>query len=295
MTTVFHEGETSVQQRAGVAEQANRLGERMVDRVLDANLAAFLAAQPFVVLGSGSMWASILYGEPGFARALSPERVAIEAEIDDADPLARSLDGGPTAIGLLVIDPRSRGRIRLNGVGQRTATGLEVELQEVFGNCTKYIQRRVPREWLPVDGDARAGSHLDAGQRALIAAADTFFVATRHPRRGADASHRGGRPGFVAVAEDGAALTFPDYAGNNMFQTLGNLAVEPAIGLLFVDWVSGRTLQVSGRAELVWDESRLAAAAGARRLVDVRVEAVVERPHGSALRWELVEAHRLNP
>jgi predicted pyridoxine 5'-phosphate oxidase superfamily flavin-nucleotide-binding protein len=297
MTTVFHEGEALVQRRAGVVEQAARLGPRMVQRTLDEDSAAFLAAQPFVVVGSGSTWASILTGEPGFARAATPERIVIEAEIDAADPLSRSLAAGPTAIGLLVLDPRSRGRMRFNGVGERTPTGLQLELREVFGNCPKYIQRRLPREWLEPgdDGVAVVGSVLDADQRTLVETADTFFVASRHPTRGTDASHRGGRPGFVAVAEDGASLTFPDYQGNNMFQTLGNLAVDPAIGLLFVDWVSGRTLQLSGDAEIVWDEGRLAAWPGAQRLVDVRVRSLVDRPHGSALRWELVEPHRLNP
>jgi hypothetical protein len=167
----------------------------------------------------------------------------------------------------------------------------------VFGNCPKYIQRRFPREWLAPQGDGVAvvGSALDASQRALVETADTLFVASRHPTRGTDASHRGGRPGFVTVTEDGASLTFPDYPGNNMFQALGNLAVDPAIGLLFVDFKSGRTLQLSGDAEIVWDESRLAASPGAQRLIDVRVRELVDRPHGSALGWELVEPYRLNP
>jgi hypothetical protein len=48
-------------------------------------------------------------------------------------------------------------------------------------------------------------------------------------------------------------LAFPDYSGNRMFQTLGNLAVNPRAGLLFVDWETGSTLQLTGRAQIIWD------------------------------------------
>ena len=301
MSNVFHEGEQFVQQRSGVADRAAELGPRVIDRQLSARFAVFMAAQPFVVLASGPppgpMWASILTGRPGFATAVGPDRVMIEAEIQDSDPLAHSLAAGSTALGLLVLDPASRRRIRLNGVGRATPTGLELHVREVFGNCPKYIQRRLLHESVGAacDDVSVAGTFLSKEQRDLVRSADTFFIASRHPDRGADASHRGGRPGFVAVGDDGTSLTFPDYAGNNMFQTLGNLTVDPAIGLLFVDWASGRVLQLTGEAEIAWDDSRLAAWPRARRLVDVRVQSVVDRAHGATLRWELVEPHPFNP
>jgi hypothetical protein len=139
------------------------------------------------------------------------------------------------------------------------------------------------------------GQRLDEQQRALVETADTFFVASRHPDGGADASHRGGRPGFVAVSEQGAVVSFPDYPGNNMFQTLGNLAVVPAAGLLFIDWTSGRTLQITGQAVVIWDRERVERWPGAERLVDVGIGATIDRAHAVPLSWELVEAHRLNP
>ena len=70
-------------------------------------------------------------------------------------------------------------------------------------------------------------SSLSAAQRARIGAADTFFIASAHPEGGADASHRGGRPGFVRVTGQ-RSLAFPDYPGNNMFNTLGNLTADQA-------------------------------------------------------------------
>ena len=95
--------------------------------------------------------------------------------------------------------------------------------------------------------------------------------------------------------DDGGARRFPDYAGNRMFQTLGNLAVDPRAGLLFLDWRTGDALQVSGRATIVWDEDEVARRPGAERLVDVGIEAVVQRERAMPARWELIEPSRLNP
>jgi predicted pyridoxine 5'-phosphate oxidase superfamily flavin-nucleotide-binding protein len=273
----------------------------MVQPRLDGQFAAFLQGQMFVIVASstpvGQVWASVLVGPPGFAVATAPDHVIVRAAIADEEPLAEALDDGPAAIGLLVIDPLTRGRIRLNGTGTRGPDGLELDLSEVFGNCPKYIQRRVPTRVIKADTAAgvRSGTHLDQHQRAFVEAADTFFIASRHPGRGADASHRGGRPGFVVVAADGRSLTFPDYQGNNMFQTLGNLTVNPATGLLFIDWDTGGTLQITGRADIIWEVQRRALWPGAERLVEVHVDAVIGRAHGSVLHWELVETHHLNP
>jgi predicted pyridoxine 5'-phosphate oxidase superfamily flavin-nucleotide-binding protein len=96
----------------------------------------------------------------------------------------------------------------------------------------------------------------------LIAEADTFFLGTIHPERGADASHRGGPPGFVHVVDDG--LWWPDFPGNNMFNSLGNLAVDPTAALLFIDYATGATLHMSGAAATVWGAERRVRFAPAR-------------------------------
>jgi predicted pyridoxine 5'-phosphate oxidase superfamily flavin-nucleotide-binding protein len=298
---VFHEGETAVQERAGVRAAAVKLGPRVVQSRLDPEFAAFLRHQPFVIVASatpsGRVWASILVGQPGFASATGPDRVIVRSEIALIDPLTEALEHGPSAVGLLVIEPVTRSRIRINGIARRTSSGFELDVNEAFGNCTKYIQRRVPVGLAAGTAETatRIGNHLEADQILLIDSADTFFIASRHPERGADASHRGGRPGFVKVDQAGGVLTFPDYPGNNMFQTLGNLVVNPEAGLLFIDWDNGRTLQITGRADVSWNERRLSTWPGAQRLVDVHLDAVIDRSDGSALQWQFVEAHRLNP
>ena len=299
--SVFHEGETAVQARAGVRAAAAKLGPRMVRRQLDGEFADFLRRQPFVIAASstpsGQMWASMLTGPPGFAATSESGHVVVRADIAVNDPLADALDHGPAPIGLLVIEPVTRGRVRINGSASRSSHGLDLDVTEVFGNCPKYIQRRVPtavNDDLGTTG-LRVGEGLDKDQKAIIETADTFFIASRHPNRGADASHRGGSPGFVSASADGRSLTFPDYAGNNMFQTLGNLTANPAVGLLFIHWETGRTIQISGRAAIIWDQERIEVWPGGQRLVDIHIDAVIDRAHGSPLRWKLVDRHRLNP
>jgi uncharacterized protein len=296
----FHEGERAVQRRAGVEDVAARVGRNVIDAIAPDH-AAFLARQPFVVIaandGVGRIWASPLVGGVGFARAVDERHVLLAAVPDGADPLAGGFDEAGTRIGILAIESHTRSRIRLNGTARREREGLAVTVEESFGNCPKYIQRRLPVEALAPapDTPARQGTALAPDQIALVQAADTFFIASAHPQRGADASHRGGRPGFVEVAADGAALRFPDYAGNRMFQTLGNLAVDPRVGLLFVDWCTGAALQLSGRARIVWDADQVALHPGAQRLVDVEIAAVRERERAIPARWRLIEPSGRNP
>ena len=77
------------------------------------------------------------------------------------------------------------------------------------------------------------------------------MLGTAHPAAGADTSHRGGDPGFVRVDDDGS-LRWPDLPGNNLFNSLGNIAADPHASLLFLDPSTGRNVQLSGRAALEW-------------------------------------------
>ncbi|MBW4420380.1 MAG: pyridoxamine 5'-phosphate oxidase family protein [Myxacorys californica WJT36-NPBG1] len=111
--------------------------------------------------------------------------------------------------------------------------------------------------------------------RDAIAQTDTFFIASTHSQQGADVSHRGGYPGFVQVI-GAATLMFPDYAGNIMFQTLGNLSINPNAGLLLIDFEQGQTLQLSGQARILWDAEQLNRCAPAQRLIEFSIEQIRE-------------------
>ena len=214
------------------------------------------------------------------------------------DPLAETLGVG-SPIGLLGIEPHTRRRNRLNGhVVRCDAAGFAVHVDQSFGNCPKYIQARKP-EFVARGGAAPTAHRLDAldePARALIARADTFFIATAHPLAarsdtpafGVDVSHRGGKPGFVRV-DGNSSLTVPDFLGNFFFNTLGNLALNPRCGLLFMDFESGDLLYLAARGEVVAQGPELAAFAGAQRLLRLQVVSALRVTAVLPLRWSDAE------
>ena len=111
-----------------------------------------------------------------------------------------------------------------------------------------------------VDGNSRtvsrSGVALEGHHVEQIRRADTFFVASSHETYGLDVSHRGGRPGFVKILEDGA-LRIPDFRGNSMLCSFGNLIINPHAGLVFADYETRRMLQLTGKASLYWDQRDL--------------------------------------
>jgi predicted pyridoxine 5'-phosphate oxidase superfamily flavin-nucleotide-binding protein len=254
----FHTGELAVQAEAGVRREASRL-ESMVEPVrLSSGLAAFLAGQGFVAVtgrdDTGRLWTSPLAGPRGFLDVWSDSELAVHAGIGEGDPLH-----GIAAwqkVGTTTVDFARRRRVRINGLlTVATDDLLVIEVEQAYGNCPQFIQQRLldPAGTGPGPTEnARRGSALGPDDIALIRSADTFFLGTAHPGRGADASHRGGPPGFVRVDERG--LWWPDYPGNNMFNSLGNLAVSPAAALLFLDFTTGATLHLSGTARIQWGE-----------------------------------------
>ena len=149
---------------------------------------------------------------------------------------------------------------------------MQLSVDQAYGNCPKYIHPRRLEHVANAPQPVERSSTLSAEHERLIANADTFFLGTIHPTRGADASHRGGPPGFVHV--DGDRLWWPDYPGNNMFNSFGNLAVDPSAALLFIDFDTGTTLHVSGKAAVEWvTPSDIDGGTGRR--VNLAVESVV--------------------
>jgi predicted pyridoxine 5'-phosphate oxidase superfamily flavin-nucleotide-binding protein len=214
------------------------------------------------------------------------------------DPL-RALVREGREIGTLVIDLASRGRLRVNGlVTTANDAFFEFTVRESFANCKKYIQRRVQKQGHHVI-EARdlveRGDRLDASRRRTLASVDTCFVASRHPVRGIDASHRGGRPGFVRVLDD-RRLRFPDYAGNGMFQTLGNFEVDSRAGVLAVDFEGGRLLSLTGLVTVGFglDESE-DTSAGTGRTWELVIDEWVDFPMPSGHEFLLIEPSPHNP
>jgi len=293
MERAFHPGETALQERVGVAQRMAAIGPQMIRGYMPQQHRDFFAQLPFIVAGAadahGQPWASLLAGPPGFVTSPDETHLHVRAEPPRHDPLDGLLrEGAP--VGLLGIEPHTRRRNRANGLVRQAEGGsFGVEVLQSFGNCPKYIQAR---EAVYADAASMPGAvvrhtaQLDAGMRSIVAAADTFFIATTHPqpeRWGTDVSHRGGKPGFVRV--QGNTLTVPDFVGNSCFNTLGNLALEPRCGLLFVDFAAGSMLWLAARGHIVFDGPELQAFDGAQRLVRFEVTAARIADGVLPLRW----------
>ncbi|MFF8377158.1 pyridoxamine 5'-phosphate oxidase family protein [Streptomyces sp. NPDC015661] len=277
-------GSLAVQDREGVRDLADHVG-RSIGNGIRPVAAAFLEAQPMLMLGTADaearVWSTLLTGTPGFVRATGPHTVSVAAALPEGTP-----DGAP--VGTLALDPRTRRRMRLNGTARTSRRGFTIEAEQVFSNCPKYLQKR---EWYGSDptgseaGTARRGEALTPDQTRRIRAADTFFIATAAPD-GLDTSHRGGNPGFVRV-DTPRELSWHDYPGNSMFLTLGNLEEDGRAGLLFLDWETGQTLQLSGLAHTEYGPGG--------RVTRFRVDRTIDTPAGSPLRWSPPEYSPANP
>jgi predicted pyridoxine 5'-phosphate oxidase superfamily flavin-nucleotide-binding protein len=295
----WHAGEVALQKRMGVAGRLEQIGRQVLRTHLIDQHRQFYPQLPFVVLGAvdaqGEAWATLRAGHPGFLQAPGTSALHLALARDPADPAEAGMDDGEP-LGLLGIELHTRRRNRLNGQIRRDAGGFDLVVQQSYGNCPKYIQLRdfaFVRE--PAVATAVAPLELpglDARARAMIANADTFFVASyadgADGRRQVDVSHRGGKPGFVRIGADGV-LTIPDFIGNMFFNTLGNILASGRAGLVFVDFATGDLLQLSGAAEVLPDSPETAAFRGAERLWRFRPRRVVYRADALPLRWALRE------
>lgn len=261
--SVWHSGEIALQETIGSAERLRAIGSRVVRNFMPDQHRSFFAQLPFVILGVvdhiGAPWATVATGALGFMTSPDPQSLTVGWRADTSDPAAAGLAEGK-AIGLLGIELSTRRRNRMNGtITAFGDDGLTIAVEQSFGNCPQYIQSR---DWHAAKGGRQSADQvtqldaLEGDARRLVEAADTFFVATYADlddgRRQVDASHRGGKPGFVHVAANGT-LTIPDYSGNQFFNTLGNIVTNGRAGLLFIDFASGDVLQLSGTVEVLLD------------------------------------------
>jgi predicted pyridoxine 5'-phosphate oxidase superfamily flavin-nucleotide-binding protein len=269
----FHAGEQALQVRAGVRGRMAEVGPRVIRTHMPDQHRELFEKLPFVVVGGldaeARPWASLLAGRPGFMRSPDPRTLTIAAGPVAGDPVAGALAVG-ARVGLLGIELETRRRNRMNGrIVASGRSGFAVAVEQSFGNCPKYITPRQHAFDAASAGTGpvvrREGPRLSAEARAIVAGADTFFIATAAPATladgpagGVDVSHRGGPAGFVAISDDGGGtvLSAPDYLGNLFFNTLGNLALNPRAGLVFVDFATGSLLTLTGEAEVVWTDGR---------------------------------------
>ena len=302
-TVPLHRGEIEAQEAAGERMMGQRVSKMLRD-VIPPRALGFIDQQPFVIVSSqasdGAIWASALVADKPFMRALNSKEIEIDrAPIisSPSDPLWRNIEDFPK-VGLLFIDLQSRMRIRVNGRVEITDDTLKIAVEQAYPNCPKFIQRRELNIVPGVKGlesTVERGHHLESEQIRWITKADTTFVASSDNMGNLDASHRGGNPGFIEVVND-TLLRIPDYPGNSLFNTLGNFMVNPYASLLFIDFESGKTLQLTGEATILWDEDGAEEkTGGTKRMWEFTVSEWMITESLNGFHWHLTDYSPFNP
>ncbi|ATY58921.1 oxidoreductase FAD-binding domain-containing [Cordyceps militaris] len=270
----FHEGETAVRTLLKVPP-----GRNPTAAGLPASYAARVAASPLLAVGTldaeGRPWTTLWGGAPGAAEPVAPDVLGVSTGVDTAhDPVYGALWGDARGAGgvvqpakmaaALAIDLETRDRVKLMGAvvagsADTTAGTLQMALlvQGSLGNCPKYLNRKrvAPRAYGPDTAllVAEDGRVLPTEATRLLDRADLFFLSSTDGET-MDTNHRGGPPGFVRVLRneaDEAVIVYPEYSGNRLYQTLGNLHVNPLVGLVVPDFATADVLYLTGRASLL--------------------------------------------
>lgn len=301
----FHAAEIAVQEKTGVAELVAKYGNNFIRNNMPEQHRNFFRQLPFVILGivdkQGYPWVMPLSGSIGFITSPDNETLIVNNLPKLMNALDLDLSQGQK-IGLLGIDLLTRRRNRVNGVIKmidKSNKNFSIHVEQSFGNCPQYIQMR-ELSWQENNATSfnnkenLFSSTISIAAKKLIKKADTFFIASRtqdfnqDSSTGIDASHRGGKPGFVKVEKN--LISFPDFSGNRFFNTLGNIESDGRVGLFFPDFNSGETVFIIGKAKIAWDHENLKQFEGAERIVQVESERVVHLPHFLEMKGNLIEA-----
>lgn len=302
----FHSGERTLQSETGKREEIAHLSQMMMRDYMTEQQFTFFQGLRYLFVGTvdeqGQPWASILSGPVGFISVPDPKFLQIDLTLSLVEPAFSGLQQG-SPFGVLGLDFSNRRRNRVHGhIVHLEDNQLVVGISQSYGNCPKYISTRMidDSQSPPIPGVVVEREHLSEEDIARITRADTFFIASHHQDgsgaayEGADISHRGGSPGFVHVESD-RTLTIPDYMGNFLFNTLGNLLVNSLAGLLFIDFNTGDLIQMTGKADIIRAPPDIQLYPGAQRLLHIHIDRVRYTPQGLPLHWQFLEPSPFNP
>ncbi len=262
MSHIFHDGQLAVQKIAKEEEIAKKRIPMLSDALHPRSI-PFIEHQIVAFPGSedaqGNLWISLIVGQRGFIKAPSIHEIIFDiSKITSTknDIFFKNIATNPT-VGLLFHEAERRARYRAWGNAIKKDNLLSFNIHMGYPSCPKHIQQEIiqlPKNVEPIRPEIQNGITLNASEKEWIVNAHTFFITTQTKKGDIEASHRGGNPGFIEILDNGH-LRVPDYLGNSMFSTLGNIYENPKAALLFVDYKKGQTLQLSGLAKLEFDQN----------------------------------------
>ncbi|MFT5705957.1 MAG: putative pyridoxine 5'-phosphate oxidase superfamily flavin-nucleotide-binding protein [Oceanospirillaceae bacterium] len=308
----FHKGEVAAQTRVGMHEKMVGVGIKFIRPFLLQQHRDFYSQLPFIIVAAcdenGLPWVTMLtgnaltekasIGEVNFITSNDETHLRFNTQLTTGDALDKSLVKG-ACVGLIGIELASKRRNRANGtLSEVNSDSMLFRVTQSFGNCPQYI---LPRNWhiRPQQQPLKVEHHhqLTNDMQQWIANADTLFIGSGYSQSSIDegfsamdASHRGGKAGFVKIVND-KELVLPDYRGNNFFNTIGNIMLNPKIGLLFVDFTTGSLLQITAQAQVDWNspspEPKAKPAQAVMRLIHIKIDKIILLKNAKPLSWTL--------
>jgi predicted pyridoxine 5'-phosphate oxidase superfamily flavin-nucleotide-binding protein len=289
----FHSSEAAIHQRFGISKRIVKKTHALIREVMPQQHRDFFEHLPMIIIATtdhhGQPWATPITGTPPFITSPNNKTLIIQQSSPLHNILQLDLHAGKK-IGVLGIDLSTRRRNRMNGIIKRQqAQGLSIHVEQSFGNCKKYIQPKTiinnPTAMCEIqEKNVTQKPHLNPTTCDIIQHSDTFFIASRthvldsDARHGLDASHRGGQAGFVTV-KDRHTLRFPDFKGNQFFNTLGNIESDNRVGLFFINFNNGDTVFISGTATIIWNTEPPPLIKDRGRVIEVSIQRVIYIPH----------------
>ena len=155
---------------------------------------------------------------------------------------------------------------------------LIIHIEQSLGNCPKYLNKKRITSHKPSPRLLSTASHLSQEAMNLVSKADVFFVSSAHAHEDMDTNHRGGPPGFIRVQQpadenEPSTIVWPEYSGNNLYQTLGNLMATPRAGIAIPDFETGDVLYLTGDTEVLVGPAASKVIAKSKLAVQLRVKA----------------------
>ncbi|RAK97756.1 putative oxidoreductase, FAD-binding [Aspergillus ibericus CBS 121593] len=278
----FHHGEKKMHNLLRVPSQDNPTVPS-----LGFGAAYLLRTAPLLAIGSldqeGRPWSTVWGGEAGFANPITQSTIEVNTPVDTSyDPVVRILlhdfANDPTATSGnqkiwsgLIVDLETRRRAKLHGkgisgsldpadqeeipgLGHTGTAHLTVHIDASLGNCPKYLNKKRIIPTLPAPKLISNSPQLSSEGVSLLDRADCLFVSSSHGSIDMDTNIRGGPPGFVRLVSNepsGAVFAYPEYSGNRLYQTLGNLQANPLAGYVFPDFDNGAALYITGQTQIL--------------------------------------------